>query len=377
MGSGVTIAIHNKLASHVQQVWRVPGYAVAVRLAFRGASIRVVCLYVCPGDRRGVVEPALQEFIRQHYSQAGELGDMCVVAGDFNAAAEPHHDRLSQHPADTASEGILHSTLTTLGAVDLWRQVHSRAHHEGWTFRNSSRIDYIYGCPQTSQRVTTASTTTVMPAVSTDHQAVIVRLALVDLMDGHIRHAQRNALQAATRRVLDIKNTSKEQWDAYKLAMERWATESATAAALDRMVSWVRYTRCCLACAEREQPEDAQYLPECQDCAQQMRSAEIAATQEDIEGWWNDIALVLRNTAMQWLSWRTLRDVSLRPANTTPLLRATRTVGKVYRRLKKRRVTPKAAWQQACAAVPSDYTHFTDNAPVDDQHVNASVRRLL
>ncbi|KAL7754035.1 hypothetical protein RI367_000014 [Sorochytrium milnesiophthora] len=173
-GSGVAIALKDRIAAHFMGMEDIHGYALAVHLAFRPRNLTVVCLYLAPADRQ-VIEPKIKELCAKQVRARAADDGLLVVAGDFNAAACPLADRSQQSSSAAAAlpEGQLHQLMSDCGLMDAWRSAHPQG--PGFSYsakRPVSRINYVYSCHTLAMQLLSAVTLSAVVAVSADHLAV-------------------------------------------------------------------------------------------------------------------------------------------------------------------------------------------------------------
>lgn len=143
VGSGVSILLPSSYSGYARNITKFKGYGISLDLHLQ-TPIRFLSIYTShdPAKRDGLIE-----WITRQFQAAASCGYGFVLGGDFNSISSSL-DSTANHSHQRRIDYLgFHSTLLSLGLIDLAQQLPSEAAYTRVTTTSAARIDYVYLSP--------------------------------------------------------------------------------------------------------------------------------------------------------------------------------------------------------------------------------------
>ena len=214
-GRGALILIKEGLARHIQESRRIPGRAIAIKLAFAASTLAIICLYA-PTDPEGTgkeetiqISATIANWIAKYQGD----GTKVIVMGDLNFCAQTHLDRLGAGIA--TSMPILRQALLNQGLKDVWREHHPNKiqfSHRTGTLNGYSeaRLDYFYACDRILDACTGSAIGIDDFGIDSHHYPIFMEIRKIGILE------QFQLVGPEPRLVFNLKETTKDQWEEFR-----------------------------------------------------------------------------------------------------------------------------------------------------------------
>jgi exonuclease III len=220
-GAGVAILVKKNLAAHIEEVTRIDGRIISIRFLFRKCVLTIYQIYL-PSNTQDSRQ--YQRILRQMITKEREKNSKAkiIVMGDFNATVKPERDRsrLKPHQSTWKPEIDLFNFLEDWAFLDVQEFFEPNTPSPTWSNKiSNSRIDYIWTSREFGfDELVEVNNENIDNITGSDHTMLtltIKRKGITELKsNAQIR-------KKGTTNLLDLANTTKEQWTDYKNLIEK------------------------------------------------------------------------------------------------------------------------------------------------------------
>ena len=219
IGGEVAIILTKELEKHIEHITKVDGHIIALHMLFKKSKVYIIQVYL-PNNKSESTK--YQRIVKNIVNEELKEKTKIIVMGDFNAASNPRIDRpgpITEY-IKNKPEAEIFSYLIDWGFIDVQLAWEEESPSPTWYNRTTySRIDYIWSSPELiSENLHSFQNEKAEEMANSDHTLLSIKLYKGNLID---KTNHKPAWQKGTTRVIDIKNTTKEQWDNYAQKVDK------------------------------------------------------------------------------------------------------------------------------------------------------------